>query len=106
MLARQAGLGSLGFWAAPSGKPGRALSNSGDIGYLLNETEDEYPVVSNDISLLLNTTSQNGLSPTKPFSQIAGRSAGRGAVLELHQPKRLANLPISPLPATTDWISS
>ena len=52
------------------------LSNSGDIGYLLNETEDEYLVASNGISSLLNTTSQNGLSPTKTFSQTANLPAG------------------------------
>ncbi len=52
------------------------LSNTGDIGYLLNETEDEYLVASNGISALLNTTSQNGLSPTKTFSQTANLPAG------------------------------
>lgn len=52
------------------------LANSGDIGYLLNETEDEYLVSSNGISTLLNATSQNGLSPTKTFSQSATLPAG------------------------------
>lgn len=54
---------------------GASLANAGDIGYLLNETNDEY-LVTNGISTLLNTVTQSALSPTQAFNQSATLPSG------------------------------
>ncbi|MHB8252119.1 MAG: hypothetical protein ACYDEV_00110 [Acidiferrobacter sp.] len=52
------------------------LANSGNIGYLLNETNDEYLIANNGVSSLVNAVSQSGLSPTQTFNQSASLPAG------------------------------